>query len=336
MDLSKAWATGSILRIKFLNGDSIQKARVKEYAVEWTKYANINFQFVEKGTADIRIKFDSTKSNHSDVGTDAINGDINSGSMNFNITATTEKRVCKKHIQHEFGHALGLLHEQSSPFNKINWDLDTLYKYYKAQMKWNKKEVDENVLHTYGFTYTNGAYDSLSIMHYYIPPYLTKDHKSKGGNYELSDGDKKLITNMYPKDSVQEEQTPKVPYNIVTSIDIANNNLIIKPGFQLQNGNGYSFKVVAYFFDDEDKPLPDVKKTERRSQDGQLIAFTKVQPTGKSIDFNSASKNIMQLNIPIENLPIKKGNNKFKYKIIVWSGNSSIYKSKMFALPLKV
>ena len=336
MDLSKAWAAGSTLKIKFLNGNNIQKERVKKYAVEWTKYANIIFQFVIDGSADIRISFDSTKPNDSYIGTDAMKVDKNIASMNLNITADTDNKFCKKHIQHEFGHALGLLHEQSSPLNKINWDFDTLYKYYSEQMKWTKKEVDQNVLHTYGLTYSNGDYDHLSIMHYFIPPFLTKDHKSLGGNYELSNGDRKLIANIYPKDTAEQNQTPNVPFQILTSIDTFQNNLIIKPFFRLQDGIGYTFKIVAYFFDEEDKPLPDVNKTEKRSQDGQLVAIAKVQPDSKVIDFNGASKNKMQLNIPIENLPVKKGNNQFKYKIIVWSGNNSIYKSKMFYLPLKV
>jgi len=334
MDVSKTWSTGSTLRIKFLNGDTTQKRMVKQYATEWTKYANLFFEFIETGLADIRIRFDSTKGNHSAVGTDAMNESNNS--INFDITANTTEKIAKKHILHEFGHALGLLHEQSSPINKINWNLDTVYAFYKKEMKWSMKEVDENVLHTYGYTFTNGEYDARSIMHYYIRPFFTKENKAVGGNYELSDGDKKLIAALYPKDSSQpqQDQTPKVPYTIVPNLDIEKGILVIKPNFELQNGNGYSFKLVTYFFDEKDKPLQDIAKSEKRSQDGQLVSFTKLQPCCKSINFNTSKQNPMQLTMPISNLQLKKGNNNLKYKIIIWSGNNSIYKSPMYSLAL--
>ena len=45
---------------------------------------------------------------------------------------------------HEFGHSLGLLHEQSYP-KGIQWNKDTVYKFYAKYQGWDKQKVDYNV-----------------------------------------------------------------------------------------------------------------------------------------------------------------------------------------------
>ncbi|MBN9303471.1 hypothetical protein, partial [Dysgonomonas mossii] len=35
---SKQWANNSVIRVKFLNGSSYLQQKVKQYAVEWSKY----------------------------------------------------------------------------------------------------------------------------------------------------------------------------------------------------------------------------------------------------------------------------------------------------------
>ena len=76
---------------------------------------------------------------------------------------------------HEFGHALGMLHEQSYP-NGIKWNKDTVYKYYEKYQGWDKAKVDFNVLEASDFFYTNGTtYDPQSIMHYPVLAWQTVD-----------------------------------------------------------------------------------------------------------------------------------------------------------------
>ncbi len=335
LDVAKTWTPGSTLRVKFLNGDTAHHNRVMKFAPEWSQYGNIYFQFIEKGIADIRIKFDTTGANNSEIGTDAYIIGQDQATMYLDFDDSTSDAICRRHILHEFGHALGLLHEHSSPLVKINWNYDTLYSYYKKRNNWNKKEVDENVLSTYGKAYSNGQYDEKSIMHYFIPAFLTKDHKSVGGNFELSDGDKQLIAQLYPKTqgASNNDDMPVVPYNILPEPSLSNNNIIIKPIFTLLNGAGYSFRIAAYFFDFNSKPLADVNKTDNRSQDGQLVIFVKIQPCCKNLNFNAAKQNPMLLSLPITSFALKKGVNQLKYKIIIWSGKVCVYKSPMYNLP---
>ena len=79
-----------------------------------------------------------------------------------------QEKVARGTTMHEFGHALGLLHEQSYP-GAIKWNKDTVYKYYE-RYDWDKAKTDFNVLEVSEQFFTNGtAYDPKSIMHYSIP-----------------------------------------------------------------------------------------------------------------------------------------------------------------------
>jgi hypothetical protein len=58
---SSKWISGQKIRVKFLDGDEFVKSKVKIYAQVWEQFANIDFVFVESGTADIRVSFEPEK-----------------------------------------------------------------------------------------------------------------------------------------------------------------------------------------------------------------------------------------------------------------------------------
>ena len=58
LEAGKKWADGRTLGICFLDGSATQKARVKEQAIKWCKFANVKLNFdASKADAQIRISF---------------------------------------------------------------------------------------------------------------------------------------------------------------------------------------------------------------------------------------------------------------------------------------
>ena len=125
---SKKWDRREI-NVKFLDGDTYWRSIVKRVSKQWEQYANIEFHYVfDFEDADIRVSFRQPGS-WSYLGTDALGIDkkepsINFGWFSFGIPADNIEGT----ILHEFGHALGLIHEHQSPAAKINWNKPFIYR----------------------------------------------------------------------------------------------------------------------------------------------------------------------------------------------------------------
>jgi hypothetical protein len=120
--------------------------------------------------------------------------------MNLDIRdGISEKRIARS-ILHEFGHALGMVHEHQSPKCGILWDEEKAYNYYQNKCKWDRKTVYTEVLHRYNEDQTNSEeFDPSSIMIYEVPSCITKNGSSiRGNNGELSEKDKLYIAKLYP------------------------------------------------------------------------------------------------------------------------------------------
>ncbi|GEM_PF-1822301 len=200
---SNKWPNGSVIKVKFLNGSSYLQDKVKKYATEWTVYGNIKFQFVASNqNADIKVafKWNGDAGSWSYVGTYCKNIPQNKPSMNFGwFTNSTAENEFSRTILHEFGHALGLIHEHQHPTNGISWNKSVVYNYYKTSQGWSQADVDHNIFRKYSTTETNySSYDRYSIMHYDIPKAHTTNGYSVSVNRVLSGTDKTFISQQYP------------------------------------------------------------------------------------------------------------------------------------------
>jgi serralysin len=198
---TKKWPNGQLLRVRFLDGDPTVQAKVRQYAQEWSKYANITFDFSDDPEAEIRISF-LYEGSWSMIGTDALEIPDEQPTMNYGwLTPDTGDDECSRVVIHEFGHALGLIHEHQNPAGGIHWNKPVVYQYYEGPPNnWSPEEVDHNLFETYDKEQTQyTAVDGQSIMMYPIPAGFTTDGFEVGWNRVLSPTDIAFIRQMYPK-----------------------------------------------------------------------------------------------------------------------------------------
>jgi hypothetical protein len=223
----KLWQNGRRLKVAFLDGLADVKTKVAAIAKEWETIANLTLDFVTGGASDIRISFAEQGFSWSTVGTDALTVPASRATMNYGwLEPTTPEREYQRVVRHEWGHALGMIHEHQNPAaaGQIPWDKPKVYAYY-AQQGWTKEDVDFNIFDVYAEDATNHtAFDPTSIMQYAIPDALTIGTYSVGWNTEFSDKDREFTRRQYPKGSpgTQELQVggPRVSADLATSGEV--------------------------------------------------------------------------------------------------------------------
>jgi len=198
--VTKFWAKGENLPIYFMGGTSDIQAKVLQYAQEWSHYCSITFSATNNIRASkLRVSFQNTGS-WSHIGTNAKGIPRGQATINFGwLSATLPERDFKQVVLHEFGHALGLIHEHQSPTAVVQWNKPYIYNVCRIQLGWDKAKVDLNIIDQFETTSTQySALDKLSIMGYYIPPEFTLNNESFPKNYELSAVDQSFIGQIYP------------------------------------------------------------------------------------------------------------------------------------------
>jgi hypothetical protein len=197
----KTWEPGTTLRVRFLDkSDPNVLEQVLPIARSWSQHANIGFAGVTDGPADIRITF-NTRVRSSLLGTDArAIADQRSPTMHLGgLEGGTHDEV-RRTVLHEFGHALGAVHEHQQPASAIPWDRDAVIHAYTGPPNYlTPEQVEAQVLHRYDRESVNHtAFDPKSVMLYPIPSWLTGGRLEVPWNSQLSDGDRNLIAEMYP------------------------------------------------------------------------------------------------------------------------------------------
>ncbi|KAH7305078.1 hypothetical protein BKA65DRAFT_415927 [Rhexocercosporidium sp. MPI-PUGE-AT-0058] len=207
LDNRSLWPNGSELTVNMWGASDFVRGKVVQYANEWTRYANLTFKFLPRdfqGDADIRVSFNKGGS-WSYIGTSAKNIAQSNPTMNYGwFTDETSDEEFSRVIIHEFGHAIGCLHEQASPVSNIPWNKPVAYDFYQKLNGWSKEQVDSQVFAVAAQATTiNSRFDRTSIMEYPYAKELTLDGSWADWNRHLSNLDKTFIMRCYPKDGIQ-------------------------------------------------------------------------------------------------------------------------------------
>ena len=218
VDQFKLWQAGSKLTVCFMDGDARAKKLVADTADSMVGEINLKLDFGAPNfrscnasqNAHVRISFDATAGNWSNIGTDSNRIDQAKASMNladlsaasFDQVPATQRRGV---VLHEFGHALALQHEHQSPEAKCDgrFDWTKIYSIYAQQYGWDKAKVDLNMRSLQASDrLRTTSYDKRSIMHYYFPEWMFLEGKSStcfvDHNFELSQTDRAVLASSYP------------------------------------------------------------------------------------------------------------------------------------------
>lgn len=223
--LKVLWDNGSTLKVGLDGGSDFQRGEVMSHVKYWEEHMNITFTFPSAGPYDIFVSFHADKGSWSLLGKNSrVNASANPPKPSMNLGWVEEDSLWtwgqkeenrRSAILHEFGHALGLGHEQWSPNANLDWDKEFVYAdMLKNNPTWTREDVDMNVFAKYQATDVVVAsnFDPQSVMLYEIKKGYTKNGFVSGHNTWLSQTDKTYINYLYPL-SKGEGGTWKCDYN---------------------------------------------------------------------------------------------------------------------------
>lgn len=320
------WDVGATLTIKFMPGGSKQiRNEVMSYAKEWERVANIKLKFVPDnfiGKTNVRIKLTDTDGAWSLLGNQCNYEEQTNQTMNLDTIGFRTKEdfaYWRSTVIHEFGHTLGFMHEQSYP-GGIQWNKPAVYAYYTKYTTWDTATVDEQVLRVSDVFYSNGtAYDSKSIMQYWVNKEFTLDAKEIPANYNFSFGDIALANAMYPKTGKRFNEVPQVTVSSLaaSNIKVEQNKLrkgiVIAPSFTLKSNSKLGLiYLVARIVDETDHYVE--ATTDDYSWGGWVATYKDilVLPNSNIVYNKTGAKRNLELFIPYDQIPLE---NKSKIRI---------------------
>jgi hypothetical protein len=192
----------------------------------------LNFIFTQnKNESDIRISFDPSDGCWSYVGIESKDFK-NEPTMNFGWFDVAT-------VIHEFGHALGMIHEHQNPRdNKIKWNEKAVISWAKNTQGWDENTTRSNIIDAPNEQINGSSYDPESIMLYFFPGSLTLNNKGTEENLRLSPNDVIFLHKNYPG-----KKTPNDIY-----IEMYNENIENAIKLQKKSNNNNNSKLYIGIF----------------------------------------------------------------------------------------
>jgi Astacin (Peptidase family M12A) len=200
------WGMRPTLTVSFFAGTPDLQRRVAKLAQGWVEEsrADITFNFWiddpdSAKSADIRIDFQKGKGSWSHLGRYAQTLAPTAATMNLGwMTMELDEVRARAVVLHEFGHALGLIHEHTNPKHPIQWNETAVIADLKKTQGWDEAKIRANMFAKFKVDDVEAtAVDPLSIMMYPIPSTWTKDGFTAPFNSVLTAADKKLVREQY-------------------------------------------------------------------------------------------------------------------------------------------
>ena len=197
------WEPDATISVAFLEGDLELHKRIRSVAEQWIEATSARLRLLWRpvgADATIRISFGFAGS-WSRLGKQAeLVEDQSLPTMNFGwLTPDSTDLAVQEVVLHEFGHALGLIHEHSSPEANIPWDRKAVIRELSLPPNsWSVAQIEHNVLRGYDRADVRATpFDPDSIMLYPIKSEWTDGKLVTKNNTKLSARDIELIRSTY-------------------------------------------------------------------------------------------------------------------------------------------
>ena len=204
-------ASGPVnLNVVFLDGHPTVQDLVRQAVTAWEGCANIRFHFLGPerfADAHIRITMPPSRVFQSYLGCQSLMFDRRVPSMTLGFTDDVLASLAevRRLVLHEFGHALGLIHEHQNPNGGLQFRIPEVYQYFWQTQHWDQQTVQEQIITPATMSELKNAvaFDPDSIMLYSFPASIIAAGPVTATkvNYDLSDGDKRYIASIYPSDA---------------------------------------------------------------------------------------------------------------------------------------